>query len=225
MSTLTLCLDSFPRLQTNFLKAFSPLNMSSFQKSRVPSPYSSLMSDHSQENLRISQARSTNAGSSVSSQSTVSEFLQSKIEELDSDLEYVAQYRRGLREAFESQTLSKRSYDEEYEDLEENTTALQRELVVVKRQRKTIEEDLVEKPTSEQIEEAYTASMMQKRVLAATAKQPKQKFKTGKFREKVEEFYGAAEVREGVNKVHCPLAGWLMAEEVRCAHVVPRILS
>ena len=66
--------------------------------------------------------------------------------------------------------------------------------------------------------------MMQK-VLAATAKQPKQKFKTGKFRAKVMEFYGATEVRDGVDKVHCPLAGWCMAEEVRCAHVVPRILS
>lgn len=89
------------------------------------------MSDHSQENLRISEARNISAASIVSSRSTVSEFLQSKIEELDSDLEYVAQYRRGLREAFESQTLSKKSYEEEYEDLEESTTALQRELVVI----------------------------------------------------------------------------------------------
>ena len=106
--------------------------MSSFRKPRVPTRCSSLMSDHSQENLRISEARSISAASSVSSRSTVSEFLQSKIEEIDSDLDYVAQYCRGLSEAFESQTLSKRSYEEEYEDLEESTTALQRELVVVK---------------------------------------------------------------------------------------------
>lgn len=154
----------------------------------------------------------------------MSEFLKSKIGQIDGELEYVAQYRRGLEEVFASQTLNKRDYDAESESLEEITTALQRERVIVKRQWKILEEDLMEKPGSTQLEEAYVAGVTQ-RVMAATAQQPKQRFLTKEFRSNAEEYYGAAEKRDGVGKVHCPLAGWVVSEDVKCAHIVPRILS
>lgn len=51
---------------------------------------------------------------------------------------------------------------EDFGDMEENTTALQRELVIVRRQRKILEEDSTEKPNSTQPEEAYAASIMQR---------------------------------------------------------------
>lgn len=139
-------------------------------------------------------------------------------------LEYVAQYRRGLEEVYASRALNKRDYEEESESLEESTTALQREQVILKRQRKTLKEDLMEKPGTKQLEEAYMASVTE-RVKAVTAKQPKQKFHTKEFRSNIEKYYGAAEIRDDVRKVHCPLAGWWESEDVECTHIVRRTLS
>lgn len=140
--------------------------MSGLQKPRVPTRYSALMPHTTQEGLRRSQARSNSAASGISSRSTVSEFLEAKIEEIDGELEYVTHYYSGLKDTLATQTLTKGKFEEELETLEENTRNLQKELTVIKRQRKTLEEDLAEKPNTKQIEDAYTASMME-RVMAA----------------------------------------------------------
>ncbi|MCJ1429243.1 hypothetical protein MMC29_007156 [Sticta canariensis] len=131
------------------------------------------MSGNTQESLRSSQARSIIAAFNVPSWSTASEFLEPKIGDVDGGLEDLAQYRHGLKEVFASRILDSRDYDAESESLEENTMALQREKVTIKRQRKSLKEDLEEKPSSKQPEETYAASIMQ-RGLAATAKQPNQ---------------------------------------------------
>lgn len=96
--------------------------------------------------------------------------------------------------------------------------------MTVKRQRKLLEEDLPERPDSKQLEEAYAESMMQ-RLLVATSKQPKKKFVTGEFRRAVMDYYGAAAEVNGIQMLHCPLAGWVVPEDVKFAHIVPKILS
>ena len=121
-------------------------------------------------------------------------------------MEYTRHYREGLEEAFGAKKLEKRVYESETEEVNENIVSLEREFVTVKRQKRTLEEDIVDAMDVKELEDAYAESMM-RRVLAATAKQPKQRFDKSGFRKSVEVFYGAAAIMDEIPQAQCCIAG------------------
>lgn len=92
----------------------------------------------------------------LSASSDVSEFLERKIETLSQGLEYRDEYLEGLRTVLQTGQLTREDFDQESCLVLNVKRKEMRDLVVAKRQRKFIEEDMEEEEGPQnKLEDAY----------------------------------------------------------------------
>ena len=149
----------------------------------------------------------------------MSEFLDQKIADIDNELEYLEMTRAGLQKVLQEHTPDKEDIVSALKDLEHKDESWKKEMIIIKRQRKLIEDDMEEEGVHKTVEEAYAQSMMN-RVLVAAGKATKVKFDQTGFRKSVLEYYNALD--EETSFVHCPLTGWCHPKDVKAAHLVPK---
>lgn len=129
-------------------------------------------------------------------------------------------YRQGLRQV--SASIPAKEMEDHEKRIDDNSDACMTEFLVIKRQRKTFAEDLAEQVPRQDIEDAYTQTMVRK-VMAATGKPKKSNLNQSKFRKAVEEYYGHDKSES--QGMCCPLTGWSPSGDLRAAHIVPKSLS
>ena len=164
----------------------------------------------------------------VSSASSAAEFVVSKIEDVSLGIEYVDEMRKGLKEAFDDGNLPASQYKDAIEDVEKYSKPKEREIVVLKRQKKLIKDDLEENlPSHTRLEDAY-ANIIMNKVMAATAKLKKKRYNQSAFKKGVIIFYGAERDSENdgeIDSLWCHLTGWQALADVKAAHIVPKSLE
>lgn len=178
-------------------------------------------------------ASASSAFSSLSGASSTENFLQAKTDSLEADIAANNHIRDAFDEARRQRVIAEDEYKEAIGKTDMELAAAERELVVIRRQKKIILEDMDEAmPKHETIGEAY-ADTITSRIMAATGHQKRSsQQKNGRssdqkaFRQDVFKYYGAKrETDDGSIKKFCHLTGWTGGELVKCAHIVPKSLD
>lgn len=200
----------------------------------------------SREHLRAKYHRVVSAKSAVSNlsmESRVSDYLESKIEQLQAEIDCVSSYQDGLRLTVASEELALDAYREEMKQLDDTYLPIATELNILKKQRRTFEEDMEDdieppiidshdvvkrqksdhEPSVEFMERAY-ASTMVARIMSATANQKKRRFDQSKFKRDVAAYLHANDPEEP-NHLWCHLTGWKEKNYIKAAHLVPKSLK
>lgn len=193
------------------------------QLPQIPDKISSLLPNSYKADLVNLKKRKASTASTISAASGISEFLDTKVKLLGDDIEIADLYRKGLRQI--SGTISAKDIAEQEKIISESSESSLKELLVIKRQRKTIAEDMADTISRQKVEEAYAQTLVGK-VMAATGNPKKSTFNQTKFRQDVEHYYGASRMNEyGEKQAHCALTGWRLSNGLRAAHLVPKSLS
>jgi hypothetical protein len=156
--------------------------------------------------------------------STTSEFLENKVAQLSSELEYLEAYRHGLLDV-EKAAMAK-GVAKELKKVEKRILPVGKELVCLKRQKKFIDDDLNESlPRHATVEDAYAALIVNKVMSAGI--QNSRNFKQTRFADGVCEYYNAVQrSKDGRTMKWCHiLADWLPADCIKVAHLVPKLLE
>lgn len=200
--------------------------MPPFIRPEIPERYSSLVSAKNRNELEEIKKRKVSAASQISFNSTAEEFIRAKEATVTIDLEYAGMLRRGLRNAYQDGALGKTAYDEAVTDLDKGKRAKQEELIVHKRQKKILTEDMEEQlPRYSGMETAY-ANVLVNKVMLANAKQKKSKFEGKKFRAAVDEYYHSKKVEHGLKMGWCHAFGkWYDHDAVKAAHLAAKSLD
>lgn len=185
-------------------------------------PVKHLKEDQQQE-LRAIKGRQVSAASTLSTVSSTHDFVESKIEDVKIALEYNDKLRSGLKEAWSDGMIPNDVYQNLMEQIEHENRPREKEIVVLKRQKKFLIEDLDDsiRPVREKLEDAY-ASLIVDKVMSTTAKQ---KMKKSKFKREVLEYYHASKMINNKKHAWCHLLGWHDAEFIKAAHIVPKSLQ
>lgn len=196
-----------------------------FKRPPIPERFSSAMPSSRQESLR-SKLRQVSHSSQISATSSTSEFIEHKLLNIGAEIDYLNTYKHGVLELYEHPEMEKDEVYKELESIEKRVLPLEREFVVVKRQKKIVEEDLAEETSlHETMEDAY-ASIMVSKVMLATGKQKKRRFGQSKFKKDVLSYYNASRTENGYEETYCHLLHtWLPAKTVESAHLVPKSLQ
>ena len=194
----------------------------------IPERHSSLFSRSRRNRLDDILKRKTSVASMASSTSSISDFVGSKIDDVSLNIEYADEMRKGLKEALEDGNLHAQQYKEAIEDVEKYKKPKGREIVILKRQKKLIKDDLDEAlPLHTKLEDAY-ANILMNKVMAATAKSKKNKYDQSVFKKLVFAYYGAERdsLDDGkIDESWCHLTGWHPARNIKTAHIVPKSLE
>jgi hypothetical protein len=168
------------------LKAAFNVTMPPFTRPEIPERYSSLLSSRGRDELHEIKKRKVSVLSQISVDSTIEEFVQAKEASIKIDLELVGTLRDGLKSAYKNKTIGKTAFREAMTELDEGKRAKLEELIVHKRQRKVLTEDIEEHlPLYASMENAYTNVLVNK-VMLANSKQRRPKFEQSEFRAAVE---------------------------------------
>ena len=200
-------------------KRTSSLSASSEHLSRLPAA--------KREELGNIRKRKASALSTLSAASSTSDFVEAKIKNVEADLDYSETLRQALSESYKEGHLSEEQYREACRDLKSDVAPREDELVVLKRQKKVIEDDMQDElPAYRTLEDAYTASLVGK-IMGACGKVKKSKFDQTRFRSDALERYNAKSRNEetGEELAWCHLIGWCGAKRVKAAHIVPKTLE
>ncbi|KAL4886714.1 hypothetical protein BJY04DRAFT_213469 [Aspergillus karnatakaensis] len=177
--------------------------------------------------------------STLSTQSTVSEFLEDRINALQSEIDVIRHYRDELGHKRAAQLLTSDEFLKELEPFLHKFHQNNEELKIIKRQAHTLATDIedevdvkrarVDEPDEGLIERAYTSTITT-RVMSMTGKQTKQNFDSSRWRKAVEDYYGAAHPGNSADDPNhstwCHVLGmYLPSKEVKAAHLVPKGLS
>jgi hypothetical protein len=130
--------------------------------------------------------------------------------------------------AYESGDLSKTMYDDAMGDAMTHEQDLHNDLHVAKKERKTVIDDMQEVSKND-LAEAFLGAVSSK-VMVATGQQKKSYFPQEEFCKGVCNYYDAKRSLEDdfsqeVKQKWCHVLGWQNAEDVRCAHIVPKSLE
>jgi len=164
--------------------------------------------------------------SQISITSSTDEFIDAKIESISADLAVNGKFRDYFEGAKKRKLFSNEEYNDAMKELESEVDEKERELIILKRQKKAISDDLDEVlPQYSTIEGAYSSVLMTK-IMSASGKQRKGKpFNQSAYAKEVLSFYGAARRIDGLGERYCHLTGWLPEKQVKCAHLVPKSLE
>lgn len=194
----------------------------------IPERYSSLLSVSRQASLNDIKKRKVSASSMLSTASSAAEFVVSKIEDVSLGIKYVDEMRKGLKEAFDDGNLPVSQYKEALTEVKNYCKPKESEIIVLKRQKKLIMDDLEEiVPSHARLEDAY-ANIIMNKVMTATAKQKKKNYNQSAFKKGVIAFYGAEQDSENdgdIDSLWCHLTGWQALADVKAAHIVPKSLE
>lgn len=124
----------------------------------IPERSSSLINANSQFGLKEIKTRKVSAMTTRSESSSISEFLENKIHEVSLDIEYSTRFRKALTDDESEATKHERNI--ELKRAEHQHREATRELVTLKRQKKLIENDIIEGQGHDSLEAAYTVAML-----------------------------------------------------------------
>lgn len=204
--------------------------------------YLSLLSNQSHEKLIDIKTQKASTLSSISILSTI--FSSSvaleipvrvgfKIRELEFDIDHIQTYKDGLVEAHAMQKLEKKELLEALRAVEDVQNRLKEEFVVLKRQRKIIEEDIEERLSIENIEKAYIIT------ISSQVRLRQEQNQTNRFQTKTTQrfFQSVVETRYDVVKydryftpplkmLYCMVTKrWWPFSEVKAVNIVPKLLQ
>jgi hypothetical protein len=208
----------------------------------VPERISSLMSLSRRQALTEHQNRSVSVSAKISDismasiDSTASDFLAAKIEELENETSYIANIKAGMEEANVKGILTDGEYRRALEPYTIRIRATTSALRVLKRQKHVLEDDLNETlavykrlrtdPPSDEglLEIAYKDSIVS-RVMRAERKQRASSFNQAQFKKDVHKYYSTVDSDDGT-KVWCHVIGaFFDKNSVKAAHIVPKSLD
>ncbi|KAL8697688.1 MAG: hypothetical protein Q9201_007003 [Fulgogasparrea decipioides] len=173
--------------------------------------------------------RKRNASSTVTS--SVDEFLSSKVEDISLDIEYAHTLLKGIQESFDDKLIPENILQDAKQSIQYNEARGERELVVLKRQRKIVKEDMEDlTPSFSTLEDAYTSVIVSKTLAAQANKKKGEIFDQCGFRASVIEYYNAGrrvavKDNEPYDEVFCHLTGWQDAKNIKAARIVPKSLK
>lgn len=187
--------------------------------------YSAIMPPSRVASLKLAKSHAVSTTSMLSqmsaASSTVSEFFESKLQACEADINYLVCYQEGLQETLDSKKMDQEAYHNEMVLLDGKYKPVINELRILKRHRRTIEDDMEEehqspeekRTKSSEEEEPYMgmitrayASALASKAMASSAKQKKVKFEQSKFRRDVVGYYHARDTPNCA--VFCHLTGW-----------------
>lgn len=215
---------------------------SSPEKSYIlPDEHVELMPAKSREALSALYKRSVSAAtdaSQISVNLTVSEFLEKKAILLMSGIDFYREYQNGLLDAMDTGALTTEEYQTTMEKYDKEYGPIYKELRVLKRQRRTLEQDIEEEREQKlpnlapeqskgSLERAYSSAMDSR--LMGTIGQSREEFNQGKrfqtkFWKDLIDYYHAAKPPIG-KRIWCHILGWCLKEEIKAAHFVPTALG
>ena len=159
------------------------------------------------------------------------DFITTKINIIDTDLELARMHEAILLKAYQKNILNKAQYNDALNEISSERIRTQNQVVILKKERRTIPEDLdMEKTRNSIIEDAYESLLVQK-IEAASAKQERKKaFNQSKFRDCVMKYYESTKVEDDQKLAFCHLTGWWpddspKTKQVKAAHLVAKSLS
>lgn len=191
--------------------------------------FSSSLPSERQEALEKLKQRKVSTSSQLSQASSSSEFINIKIQDVSDSLKFAEQLRLGLSDALNQGLIPEAQYHEAIKEVEVDSRPCEQEIVILKRQKKIITEDLQDKaPSHSKLEDAY-ASLITNKVMGAMAKQTKRNFDQSGFKSKVLEYYEATRVvgdpADNDRDLFCHLTGWHHHSLVKASHIVPKSLQ
>ncbi|KAJ5237900.1 hypothetical protein N7489_007991 [Penicillium chrysogenum] len=182
----------------------------------IPERISSLMPLARQEALTTHQRRSVSTASKLSQisqtsvESTASDFLATKVAQLEDESHYIAEIKAGLDEANASMALENTEYRRQIEPLMNrlrSTTSTLRAMTP---------------PDEGLLERAYRDTIVT-RVMRADGKQQALDFNQKKFKDQVNKYYNVSTVP---NKTYCHVLGlYVNKKDVKAAHIVPKSMD
>jgi len=206
--------------------------------SMISAPSSSKLQGISLYNQELRQfqtrkARCASRLASLTTSSSVSDFLEVKIEDTQAEVDYCSTLRDILDEAVRDKILSRLEWDELSRSAQQEREAAENELHGIKKQRKIIEEDLEDitnGKTRAELEEAYS------HLLGKYIQQPSEDFRGFNKQQRVEFRRGVCEhlsatryvqiAKTRVKQVWChALSACIQAHFVAAAHLVPASLE
>jgi hypothetical protein len=198
----------------------------------IPQRVSSLLpAAQRKRTLEDFQKRTVSIESRLSTTSSVNEFINLKVENVEEDIRCYIELKQDIFESFRAKQITEKQHQEGLQDLQNKLTELKNEESVLKKQRKLLEEDVTdEMPLYSDVDEAYRNILLSK-VAGASGKQSRQqhKFDKSTFRRKVKDFYGSSrEISVGTTTEYesfCVLFGWLPQGSTAAAHLVPKSLN
>jgi hypothetical protein len=160
----------------------------------------------------------------LSTTSSVDDFINAKIESITADLEVNNKFGEIFKDAKKRKAFTDKEYSDASKDLQSEIKEKERELLTLKRQKKTISEDIDEAmPQFSTVADAYSSVLMTKIMTASSNQRRGKPFDQRIFTKAVLSFYGA--VRDGGDQKYCHLTGWQGGALVKCAHIVPKSLE
>lgn len=197
-----------------------------------PNKYSSLFSNASQENLAQIQSRKASVMSSISVNTSISDFMECKVQAVKLEREYLQELEAGIVEAFAGKDSAEDELCNALKDINNDDQSKRREYVALKRQRKLIEEDLTD-GWRENIEKAYSTAILNRvRITQQLHRQSRifKKHRQEDFRRAVESYYDVVhvekEVTQEIRTVYCIVSRqWHPSKDMKAAHLVPKSLQ
>lgn len=189
----------------------------------IPKRVSSLLSAPAKDQMKALELKKEVIASQVSLDSSPDEFVAAKLDDFEASLEIKEIMKRTLTEGLTQGKITREEYNESVTELDNEFEPMEKEMVYVKRQRKTLVENMEESLNHTTVEDAYV-SLMRDNVMKATFQNPplysaQQK---KKWRDRCMKYYDA----EGENeKAWCSITGWHHRSMLTAAHIVPKSLS
>lgn len=211
----------------------------SFANPNIPERVLSAMPASRRQKLGDLRARVVSVASQISNashQTSVSDFLEEKITELEAEKDYIRCIKDGLLEAQEHGSLATIDLHEQMGPLLHKFRSQADIVRVMKRDQRNLAEDLQDEVNSKRLrstdpndhgllERAYRDAIIA-RVMSATARKTKSTFDQGKFKRRVNRFYGIKQPTIQKSFSWCHVLGFTIpASSVKAAHIVPKSLS
>ncbi|KIN00030.1 hypothetical protein OIDMADRAFT_55918 [Oidiodendron maius Zn] len=199
-------------------------------KTAISGRYGSLVPPSDLMNMAKLYKRTASAASALSQLSATSstyDFIDAKIESISANLAVNNKFRVFFQIAKKRKVLTNGEYNDAVRVLESEVSQKERELITLKRQKKSISDDMDEVlPQYSAIEDAYSSVLMTK-IMSASRKQRRgRSFDQSAYSKAVLSFYGAERcTSSGYREKYCHLTGWHAAQLVKCAHIVPKSLE
>ena len=199
-------------------------------KTAISGRYGSLVPPSDLLNMEKLSKRTASAESALfqlSATSSTYDFINAKIESISADLAVNNKFRVLFQIAKKRKVLTNGEYNDAVRELESEVGQKERELMTLKRQKKSISDDMDEiLPQYSAIGDAYSSLLMTK-IMSASGKQRRgRSFNQSAYSKAVLSFYGAERcTSSGDRENYCHLTGWQSAKLVKCAHIVPKSLE
>ena len=194
----------------------------------------------SQRKLSAIRDRQVSIASAISTATEVEDFVAKRLEIDQSELEYQTERRIQLRKLFEDHKLAKQDFNEAMAESNATSKLPQERLHVLKRQRKTVNEDFAAEGSPNNLELSYVTMLAEKFTAASERRDPsssgvsskdkkgRNKHQQAEFRKAILDRYAATRVEgsDEEHQVYCHISGsWRLSDEVRAAHIVPQSLG